>query len=80
MDTLRSCFDCKGNAPETDTDSDYSLISSGWRLSRHIAPDGSPSFEWRCPACWAKHKARTGLLSGTWALDPATRKRPSEPT
>ncbi|MEO7092597.1 MAG: hypothetical protein ABI175_05050, partial [Polyangiales bacterium] len=52
------CCDCKARSPETDTN--YTLISSryGWRLSRHVASDGTFLVEWRCPRCWERYKAR----------------------
>jgi hypothetical protein len=61
VETTPSCFDCKTEAPKTDTD--YTLISSGWRLARRQTLDGAFSFEWRCPACWATYKAVRGLSS-----------------
>jgi hypothetical protein len=52
-----TCTDCGERAPATNTN--YTLISTnfGWRLSRRVAPDGTKVAEWRCPACWRKHKA-----------------------
>ncbi|GAC1576064.1 MAG: hypothetical protein NVS3B20_25160 [Polyangiales bacterium] len=49
------CTDCGAQAPATRTS--YSLISSehGWRLARKT---DRPEFVWRCPACWARHKAK----------------------
>jgi hypothetical protein len=84
METKPSCFDCKIEAPKTD--SDYTLISSGWRLARRQALNGSFLFEWRCPACWAKYKAVTGLSSSGFMPrvvvppeDPSSRQRGSSP-
>jgi hypothetical protein len=52
------CCDCKARSPETDTN--YTLISSryGWRLTRHVASDGTFTVEWRCPRCWERYKLR----------------------
>jgi hypothetical protein len=58
------CCDCRARSPETDTN--YTLISSryGWRLSRHVASDGTFIVEWRCPRCWERYKkAKTAGLS-----------------
>jgi hypothetical protein len=57
------CIDCKARSPETDTN--YTLISSryGWRLSRHIASDGTFVVEWRCPRCWERHKRQKGITT-----------------
>ncbi|MGH7437330.1 MAG: hypothetical protein ACRENE_16760 [Polyangiaceae bacterium] len=61
MEATPRCFTCSGEAPKTHTD--YTLIGCGWRLVRRPTPDGSFSFEWRCPTCWAKYKAQTGHSS-----------------
>src|SRR5258706_8098621 len=60
-----SCVDCGAAAP--DTDSEFTLISSpfGWRLVRTRNEDGSFVFEWRCPACWARHKQRGAVPSSS---------------
>lgn len=52
----RTCVDCGAVAPRTQTA--HTLISSkhGWRLARARAEDGY-RFHWRCPKCWAVHKA-----------------------
>jgi hypothetical protein len=76
------CVDCRGLAPETNTN--YTLISAafGWRLTRGTAPDGLPTMEWRCPACWDVHKrARGNLVTGETPA-PGSRtaaKPPSDP-
>jgi len=51
------CVNCGTLSPATDTN--YTLISSqhGWRLSREPDKFGRTSMVWRCPTCWAKHKA-----------------------
>jgi muconolactone delta-isomerase len=59
MEKMRYCFDCKSESPESE--GDYTLISSGWRVARRLASDGEVSFVWRCPACWASYKALTGV-------------------
>jgi hypothetical protein len=75
MDTTQSCLDCKCESPKTD--SDYTLISMGWRLARPKSRGSAASVEWRCPACWAKFKVASGLSStGSWSL-PDDAERPS---
>lgn len=55
----RQCVDCSVLAPPQS--SNHSLISAkfGWRLSRIPTPRGT-RYEWRCPACWQKHRAGGG--------------------
>jgi hypothetical protein len=52
------CVDCRVRSPAAETN--YTLISSrhGWRLTRRAEADGSIILEWRCPACWARHRGR----------------------
>jgi hypothetical protein len=52
------CVGCGTVAPRTHTS--YTLISSlhGWRLTRGVDRSGEICLEWRCPACWAKHRGR----------------------
>jgi hypothetical protein len=54
----RSCVECRAEAPETNTN--FTLISPqhGWRLTRKALPDGRRSMEWRCPSCFARHRAK----------------------
>ncbi len=54
------CVTCGTLSPSTETN--YTLISSqhGWRLSRGTDKLGRPTMEWRCPKCWARHKAAAG--------------------
>jgi hypothetical protein len=70
------CVECGIGSPDTNTN--YTLISrTGWRLTRGAAADGSVAMEWRCPSCWAKHKATPGT-NGRSAPPPgpeAPRKR-----
>jgi hypothetical protein len=64
LGTTSHCADCKAETPYTD--SDYTLISThGWRLTRRAEPDESVALEWRCRACWAKYKERTGTSTGS---------------
>ena len=50
------CVECGIGSPDTNTN--YTLISrTGWRLTRGQGTDGAVVMEWRCPECWAKHKA-----------------------
>lgn len=77
MHTRPTCVDCKVEAPETNTD--YTLISAeGWRLARRLLSDGTVSFEWRCAACWAKHKERLGLSTGSHRASLPDSSNPSE--
>ena len=63
MHATPTCFDCKIEAPETNTD--YTLIGAqGWRLARRRLDDGTVSFEWRCSECWAKYKEGLGQQTG----------------
>lgn len=52
------CVDCAAESPKAR--SAHTLISAkhGWRLTRIAGPNGSHHFEWRCPKCWASHKAQ----------------------
>jgi hypothetical protein len=52
------CVDCSAVAPPTGTN--YTLISSrfGWRLTRSDTATGRKVMEWRCPACYARHRGR----------------------
>jgi len=61
MVTTSKCLDCKSEAPKTE--SDYTLIRTGWRVTRRQALDGSLAFHWRCPDCWAKHRESPGFGS-----------------
>ena len=69
------CCDCKARSPETDTN--YTLISSryGWRLSRHVATDGTFLVEWRCPRCWERYKQRK---AGSDSIMPASIPPPAD--
>ena len=51
------CVDCGAMSPPTETN--YTLISPrhGWRLTRSVDKEGKKLAEWRCPQCWARHKA-----------------------
>lgn len=53
----RQCVTCGTLSPATETN--YTLISSqhGWRLTRELDRSGQFVMQWRCPKCWAKHKA-----------------------
>ena len=55
----RVCMDCASCAPPTDTN--FTLISAkfGWRLTRTVDANGRASINWRCPACWERHKNLT---------------------
>jgi hypothetical protein len=52
------CVDCGMQAPQTNTEDTLLSSAHGWRLTRATGPDGKPTLEWRCPACWEKYKAR----------------------
>jgi hypothetical protein len=71
----QTCKDCQKQSPETETD--YTLISAqyGWRLTRSKGRDGSLLLEWRCPSCWAKHKAGAAADTPT-----ASHVRPRSPS
>ena len=49
------CADCKTKSPETELSYSLTLNMAGWRETK-LAEGKS---EWRCPACWAKHKRAT---------------------
>jgi hypothetical protein len=51
-------LDCDAKAPETEGGDTSFSTSSGWRLIRRTMADGSRTVEWRCPACWAKYRAK----------------------
>jgi hypothetical protein len=62
-----TCVTCGADAPETKTN--YTLISrSGWRLSRRTIRGGAVVAEWRCPACWKKHKPAVTRLAEALGL------------
>jgi hypothetical protein len=50
------CADCKTKSPETELSYALTLNLAGWRETKLEDPTKS---EWRCPACWAKHKRAT---------------------
>jgi hypothetical protein len=63
MSQSPTCIDCGAIAPETNTN--YTLISTsfGWRLTRRTLPGGEVTTEWRCAACWRKHKSRAAVAA-----------------
>ena len=74
-----TCIDCGEKAPETNTN--YTLISTSfsWRLTRRTLADGTASLEWRCAACWRKHKTAMrstapDAMSGGEAPDSVKRR------
>ncbi len=68
MSDRPNCVDCHAKAPETNTSHTLISASFGWRLTRRQIKEGSYVAEWRCPACWRKHKA-----------EPEVKKAPSAP-
>jgi len=75
MESTANCLDCECKAPKMEND--YSLIKSGWRLTRSSAADRSISVEWRCPMCWAAHKKRTGVGPGPMSGAEMASARPT---
>jgi hypothetical protein len=58
------CCECGLRAPRTNTN--YTLISrTGWRLTRVRGDSGLLVVEWRCPACWTKHKSFASASAAT---------------
>ncbi len=55
-----SCVDCGTRVPPQDDESALISMKYGWRLTRHVAPDGTPVLEWRCPKCWVSFRERRG--------------------
>ncbi len=55
MSHSKECVGCQATVPD-DEISSYSLIGTGWRLSRTQTATGAV-VEWRCPACWTAYKA-----------------------
>jgi hypothetical protein len=53
MSKVVFCCDCAARAPMADTS--YTVIGSGWRVSRRQTPQGI-CIEWRCKDCWRKRK------------------------
>ncbi len=51
---VRTCAQCKTEAPETETG--YTLISQkhAWRCKKRELPDGTKKLDWYCPDCWQK--------------------------
>lgn len=76
--TQRKCAECEAESPETETQ--YTLIAKhGWRVSRSRAPDGETALEWRCPTCWAAHKARQPNLKTMPPPPPRASRAPASP-
>ena len=68
-----TCVTCGVAAPESNTN--FTLISrSGWRLSLRKTATGADVAEWRCAACWKKHKpsvrSRAEAVTSTGARNP----------
>lgn len=72
---MSACVDCNAEAPEAQ--SDYSLIAAGWRILQRQNADGSRTLVWRCPRCWAEHKAKFGTISGSWPRTDGLGKDPA---
>jgi hypothetical protein len=55
----QTCVDCGIASPSTDTN--YTLISArhGWRLTPAVDKAGIRTLQWRCPACYARHKSQS---------------------
>jgi hypothetical protein len=53
MSKVVFCCDCAARAPMADTS--YTVIGSGWRVSRRQTPEGI-AVEWRCKDCFRKWK------------------------
>ncbi len=49
------CVGCESLPPKTDTS--YTLIEHGWRLTVALDDDGRKKTELWCPSCWAAHHA-----------------------
>jgi hypothetical protein len=60
MSTTTICVDCNAIAPQEDTR--YTLIGSGWRVSKRETPDGT-AVEWRCAGCWRDYKIARSMHS-----------------
>jgi hypothetical protein len=60
MTKSTECVDCKAIAPNEDTR--YTLIGSGWRVSKRETPEGIV-VEWRCGNCWREFKATRSVNS-----------------
>jgi hypothetical protein len=65
------CVDCRTSGPEADTR--YTLIGSGWRVTRRETPEGTV-VDWRCCNCWREFK-RVGQASGEFAAASSGRIR-----
>ena len=67
----KHCVDCHAMAPDTDTN--YTLIEHGWRLTPRSENDGRRTMELRCPSCWASHRAHAGISGASdLALPPSS--------
>ncbi len=55
MSQERFCVDCSLAAPSASTA--YTLIGSGWRVSKRSDSRGAEVIEWRCRKCWQKRKS-----------------------
>jgi hypothetical protein len=53
---MKTCADCGTRLPDT-AGSAYSLINSGWRLSR---PTAGQRPMWHCPECWRSSHRKLG--------------------
>ncbi len=73
MSKVVFCCECAARAPMADTS--YTVIGSGWRVSRRQTPDGMV-VEWRCRDCWRKHKSgEKDASSGAFPATPGPRTR-----
>jgi hypothetical protein len=56
MEDRPICKDCGAVSPQTNTN--YTLISQQhrWRLVLFNDASGRRVAEWRCPACWSRHR------------------------
>jgi hypothetical protein len=50
------CIACGRVSPETNGDNTLTT-SFGWRVIRVVDDRGGAVVEWRCAACWQRHKA-----------------------
>jgi hypothetical protein len=72
----QSCAECGRASPDTETN--YTLIDSAWRLTRERASDGLQRIVWRCPSCWKAFKSRRGASGEAppASSEASTRARP----
>jgi hypothetical protein len=73
MGEQQVCADCNARSPLTETN--YTLIGAGWRLTRTRVSYGKLLIEWRCPVCWKAFKEGGGEVMSPASSRAAIREQ-----